>query len=331
MSFLTPDRVWKISMGALTLDINEKIIPDSARSPRDIAAHVPQGGRMKPGTLLGGNGKPRGITIHNTDEIAVPSGTTPAEQYARATWPNANMRGVVVHFYVWRRAIWQLLSLNEQGWHASDGTTRRASKRAGQTIGGNLDTIAIEVIGSHPQTEESAALLTAYLLRENGLDAATDLYTHNYFLGQAERIVPGASKNCPVFILPRWDDFQSQVRGYLKAAGGNTVSPDSGFKVGDSVLFTGGPIFVSSDAAQGSARAQALCTVTRTAMGNPRPYHLQSVTPGAVFGWADAANVKPAPPLCAECDKLYKELEQLRAGHKQLRGELGDLAAKWPK
>jgi len=170
---------------------------------------------MKPGTLLGGDGRPRGITIHNTGDISAAAGTNAAEQYSRATWPNANMAGVVVHFYIWRQDIWQNLARSEQGWHAGDGTTRRASKRPGQLIGGNVDTIAIEVIGDHPETTQTAAMLSAWLLREHDLTPQTDLYTHNYFMGQPERIVQGARKNCPLFILPGWEGFKQTVSSHF--------------------------------------------------------------------------------------------------------------------
>ena len=44
-------------------------------------------------------GKIIGVTVHNTDWITVASGTTPAEQYTRAT-VNNNMKDVRVHYYV---------------------------------------------------------------------------------------------------------------------------------------------------------------------------------------------------------------------------------------
>jgi len=331
MSFLTPDRIREINIGGTTLKINEKIIPESARAPRQIASWVPAGGRMKPNAPLAGNGRPRGITIHNTNDITTAAGTNPAEQYTRATWPNANMSGVVVHFYVWRREIWQNLLLSEQGWHASDGTTRRQSNRPGQTIGGNLDTIAIEAIGNHPQTEETAAMLSAHLLREFGLSPATDLYTHNFFMGLPERIMPGAAKNCPIYILPRWGQFKSTVATFFDGVSGGPQAQQ--IREGDTVLFTGGPVFASSDAAQGSTRPSAISRVTRIAAGARRPYHLESVVPGIIFGWVDSANIAPAPletQPAPDCDALSRELRELRAQHAQLRAEIAALSAKWP-
>ena len=80
--------------------------------------------------------KPLGITIHNTDWITVASGTTPAEQYTRAT-VNGNMGDVRVHFYVDNKCAWQNLPLTLSGWHAADGDGD-----------GNRKTIAIECIMS---------------------------------------------------------------------------------------------------------------------------------------------------------------------------------------
>lgn len=61
-----------------------------------------------------------GVTIHNTDWISVIQGSTPAEQYTRAT-VNGNMNDVRVHYYVDDKCAWQNLPLNRAGWHAADG------------------------------------------------------------------------------------------------------------------------------------------------------------------------------------------------------------------
>ena len=56
-------------------------------------------------------GKVIGVTVHNTDWISVASGTTPAEQYTRAT-VNGNMKDVRVHYYVDNVCAWQNLPLS---------------------------------------------------------------------------------------------------------------------------------------------------------------------------------------------------------------------------
>lgn len=191
MAFLTPDKIITAKVGGDTITIKQKITPDSARKP--------DGSRVKAGAKLnGGTGIPKGVTVHNTGDIKCASGTTPAEQYARATWPNCNMKDVAVHFWVWHSEIWQQLSESERGWHAADGSTRRSSQRAGETIGGNLDTISIECIGADAESEDTTAKLVAYLLKKHGLSPATDVYTHKYFY---------AKKTCPVYFRigrPSW-------------------------------------------------------------------------------------------------------------------------------
>ena len=62
-----------------------------------------------------------GVTVHNTDWISVASGTTPAEQYTRAT-VNGNMNDVRVHYYVDNTCAWQNLPHSLSGWHAADGS-----------------------------------------------------------------------------------------------------------------------------------------------------------------------------------------------------------------
>ena len=115
------------------------------------------------------------------------------------------MGGVVVHYYVDDRAIWQNLREDEQGWHAADGFGP-----------GNTTTIAIECIMSgrgdaaDRAAEENAARLAAYLLKKYSL-GIDRLYTHNHWMGQPDRIVPGVRKNCPIYILPHWESFRARV------------------------------------------------------------------------------------------------------------------------
>lgn len=220
--FLTPDSIKTVSIGGETLKINVKIIPDSMTAPKDIASYCLKGQKMKPCALLNdGSGKPKGVTIHNTGDITVAAGTNAAEQYTRATF-NGNMSGVVVHYYVWHKEIWQNLADNERGWHAADGSTRRKDHRGGQT-GGNLDTIAIECIGKDAETEETAAKLTAHLCKTYGLDPAYDVYTHNYWMYGADKRFSGVRKNCPEYILPHWDEFLTSVGKYFECG---SASPD---------------------------------------------------------------------------------------------------------
>ena len=164
-------------------------------------------------------GKVIGVTVHNTDWISVASGTTPAEQYTRAT-ANNNMRDVRVHYYVDNVCAWQNLPHSLSGWHAADGSGN-----------GNRRTIAIECIMSSAynsvdkKSEDNAAKLAAALLKQYGLDI-NHLYTHTHWLnvrdgrnGTIDQLntMYNRYKMCPAYILPHWAEFKKKVQSYLNA------------------------------------------------------------------------------------------------------------------
>lgn len=215
-NILTPDKVINLE---LDLKVKQKIIPDSLKATKNVASWIKKGDSMKPCKKLNnGSGKPLGITIHNTEDIKVAANTTPAEQYTRATFAG-NMGGVVVHYYVYENDIWQNLNDNERGWHAADGQTRRASIDGSHQIGGNLDTIAIECIGNNSTSEDTTARLAAVLCKKYKLNPNKDVYTHKYFY---------PSKNCPIYILPHWDQFLTKVKNYYKIiTDSNYTAPQS--------------------------------------------------------------------------------------------------------
>lgn len=164
-------------------------------------------------------GKILGVTIHNTDWITTASGTTPAEQYTRAT-VNGNMNDVRVHYYVDNTCAWQNLPHSLSGWHAADGSGN-----------GNRRTIAIECIMSSAynsvdqKSEDNAARLAAYLLYtyKLGIDR---LYTHTHWLNVRDgrtgtvdqlNVMKHSYKMCPLYILPHWNTFKQKVQNYLNA------------------------------------------------------------------------------------------------------------------
>ncbi len=154
-----------------------------------------------------------GVTVHNTDWIRVANGTTPAEQYTRATY-NGNMKDVRVHYYVDHTCAWQNLPLDLSGWHAADGSGN-----------GNRKTIAIECIMSSAynvtdrSSEDNAARLAAALLKQYGLGIEC-LFTHTHWLnikdgktGTVDELntMRNAYKMCPLYILPHWAAFKAKV------------------------------------------------------------------------------------------------------------------------
>jgi len=165
-------------------------------------------------------GKIIGVTIHNTDWISTASGTTPAEQYTRAT-VNGNMNDVRVHYYVDNVCAWQNLPLILSGWHAADGSGN-----------GNRRTIAIECIMSSAyndrdkKSEDNAAKLAAALLKKYNL-SIDHLYTHTHWLNIRDRKTGSVDylntaknpyKTCPLYILPHWSAFKVKVQSYMNSA-----------------------------------------------------------------------------------------------------------------
>lgn len=199
---LTPDKIMKEPLGVV---INQKIIPMGAIK-KNSAEGILKGMLFKADKLM----QPQWITIHNTDDIKEAPGTNDAEQYARACYPNDNLGTARVHFWVDDEAIWQQLREDEMGWHAGDG--------AGP---GNGTSIAMEIIMGNSNTpvqdakaEDNGARLAAILLHRWNLPIER-LTTHNHWMGLPDRIVPGAWKNCPWYILPHWPQFIAKVKVYL--------------------------------------------------------------------------------------------------------------------
>ncbi len=214
MAILTPDAI-RTEYG---LTINEKLIPDTAVWNKADAGFA-KGQQYKANQLLSrGTGKAAAICIHNTGRINTASGTTPAEQYTRATWPNCNMGSVRVHYFVDWKDAWQNLRENEVGWHAGDGTYGP----------GNNTTIAIEVImnGSGDDKDKAAerngALLAAILMYRHGLTIAGGGLKQHYDYS-------AKGKNCPAYIRPHWQTFRAMVQGYIDqiTAANDTSEPDS--------------------------------------------------------------------------------------------------------
>lgn len=158
-----------------------------------------------------------GVTVHNTDWINVTSGTTPAEQYTRAT-VNGNMNSVRVHYYVDNTCAWQNLPLDISGWHAADGNGD-----------GNRKTISIECIMSSAYndkdkaSEDNCAKLAAALLKKYGLGIEC-LFTHTHWLNVRDgkkgtvdelNVMKNSYKWCPAYILPHWQAFKAKVQSYL--------------------------------------------------------------------------------------------------------------------
>lgn len=206
---LKPDKIEKIN----GVEIYDYLLVNHNTNKIDL----PDGNRKK--TVA--------ITIHNTDWINVSSGTTPAEQYTRATI-NGNMKTTRVNYYVDDIRAWRNMSDDYVNWTCADGTSNPNS--------GNNTSVAIECImkgndEKSKKSEDNCARLAAYLLKKYGLDVDNGLRTHTYWLnvkdgktGSIDKLNTehNSYKNCPYYILPHWNEFKEKVRAYYNALCGET-------------------------------------------------------------------------------------------------------------
>ena len=213
MAYLKPDKTFKWN----GLTVNEYLLTKHNPNKIDMPwAALPE--------------KPLGITVHNTDWINVSSSTTPAEQYTRATY-NGNMGDVRVHFYVDNKCAWQNLPLNLSSWHATDGDGD-----------GNRKTISIECIMNNStdstslKSEDNCAKLVAYLLDKYDMTVEKNLFTHSYWLNYVDgrrgdidtmNTMKRNGKNCPVYILPHWDNFKKKVQKELDKIQGKATTTET--------------------------------------------------------------------------------------------------------
>jgi hypothetical protein len=247
--------------------VSEKIIPDGTLWKDDAKAKkagFDGAGSLykKNQKLSGGTGKPKWVTIHNTDDLT--NVDDDGEQYTRATY-NENMGSARVHFYVDDTGAWQNLKAGtglcsndpeesaEVSWHAGDGSV---------ADGGNMTSISIEIIMNDTSEHDAKAYdngarIAAWMLWKHGLSIER-LVTHTYWVNkssgnsfddvdeQCTNFVSG-KKWCPTYIfkstnhataLTNWKTFKSVVTKYLDALNGNVANAEASTETEAKVLTT---------------------------------------------------------------------------------------------
>lgn len=173
---------------------------------------IPVGSRNRPGYKL----TPKKITIHNTANPGVGADASAHVTYFKSAAAAAIPASV--HFVVdggrlngsKAPEIYQLLPLNENGWHCTDGTNGV----------GNRTSIGIEICenadGNMAVAEANTAWLTAKLLKDYGLQIA-DVKQHYDWSG----------KNCPRVLRGRkggWQGFLAAVKANLESTPGPSAA-----------------------------------------------------------------------------------------------------------
>lgn len=156
---------------------------------------LPTGSSNRPGTAR----IPTAITIHNTDNSAKGANAAAHAKYMKGA--DAKRRKVSWHFTVDDKSIYQSLPVGEIGWHAS-------------TSAGNASSIGIEICMNEGLDEaaayEKAALLTAALAKQHGINVPTAIVQHHHWSG----------KNCPRVLRAKqngWRDFLTRVEDLYRS------------------------------------------------------------------------------------------------------------------
>lgn len=168
---------------------------------------------------------PTSITIHNTSN---PSSSARNER----SWltNKSNNRQASYHIVVDEREAIECLPLNENSWHAGDGSGTKS---------GNRTSIAIEICesGNYAKTLENAAELVANMLRERG-----------WGIDRLRRHWDWSGKVCPRLMYDGgkwtgWEEFKQMVRSKINAGGekalDNVTVNVNGKKVADGVIIHG--------------------------------------------------------------------------------------------
>lgn len=140
------------------------------------------------------------ITVHDTGNDSKGANAKMHNSYVHNNAPNPSW-----HFTVDDKEIYQHLPLNENGWHAGDGTNGK----------GNRESIGVEICmnkgGNRVQAEANAAWLCAKLIREvASLEPFPACMKQHYDWNK---------KNCPSQLRGRkngWSGFLAAVEAHLK-------------------------------------------------------------------------------------------------------------------
>lgn len=232
-------------------------------------------------------------------------------------WNNANAN-VCVHAVLQADGtVLQLLPWNRRGWHCGSGSNGSGNNTHIGVEMTEPDTIKYtggsSFVDLNPaatkdfvtKTYRTAVELFAYLCRQYNLNPLADGVIISHSEGHKRGI---ASNHGDVEHL--WgkygltmaqfrQDIKSVMGGGGSVAGGQAqgaAAPVQGktIKKGDTVTFTGGPVYKSSTAAQAAVtkKVASTCEVTAVNEKGAHPYHCISKDRKGVYGWVDKAAVR---------------------------------------
>lgn len=155
---------------------------------------------------------PEWVTIHQTGNTRAGANAAAHAKFLQSRAPNPSW-----HYTVDDQEIWQHLPLNENGWHAGDGTNGAGNRRSIGVEG------CINSDGNLARAEDNMAWLVAKLIRD-----VSSLRPFPECVVQHHR---WNGKNCPAQIRNRengWQNFLRQVDGHMRAMSPSAVGTVDG-------------------------------------------------------------------------------------------------------
>jgi len=150
--------------------------------------------RNRPGRKL----SPTSITVHNTGNTSIGAGAEAHSRFVRNTGHyeiNGGKRWVSWHFTVDDKKVIQHLPLNEESYHAG-----RLANQSSISIETCMNSDIVQA-----KADENLAQLVAYLL-----------YDFNFSRDQIKTHKDWTGKNCPVLLIPKWQQFLDRVDEILE-------------------------------------------------------------------------------------------------------------------
>lgn len=239
-------------------------------------------------------------------------------------------RQVCVHGFIGKDKngvirTYQTLPWDMVGWHSGGGSKGSANNMG--YVGFEICEDGLTDRNYFNQVYAEAVDLCAYLCKQYGLNPKTAIICHSEGCKQGIASNHGDVMHWFPKHGKSMDTFRNDVAAKLNA-GNETPSqptnPSTGYKVGDIVNFTGGPVYKSSDASTASVtRGASKCKITATYKGK-HPYHCISEDDKDVYGWVDASAIGGSQPSQPEpvrksVDEIAREVIQGKWGNGQDR------------
>ncbi len=241
------------------------------------------------------------------------TGNTKDTAKANATYFSGAGRNASAHFFADDSEIYQSVELRDTAWHCGAKSYKHNACRNANSIGIEMCCTAGNYRISE-KTKKNAAYLCAFLCKMLGISAGgVDTYVLRHY--------DVTGKSCPAQMVQNpaeWQEFKNMVKSILGGTAGstgakqdtpkNTQNGGDSIGKGNTVTFTGGPVYKSSTAESATTQKNvtSVCEVTAVNYKGKHPYHCISKDGKGVYGWVNADSVNGGHKTTQNSTGSYK-------------------------